>query len=336
MLLLLAIDATALPGRNQEEAIGGSMKLLYKAVVGAFAVMLTVVGPAVAKERLVFVGHWPVSDPYFNVVRNSAELAAKELGVSIEFRNPPNGDLAQMAELIDQAAASKPDGIIATVPDVSIVGEPLSNAIAAGIPVVIVNSGSPAIAKQLGALLYIGQAEFKAGEALGEKAKAAGVKSFVCVNHFYQQPVSHDRCNGFAAGLGIPIGDQDIDSGIDPTDIVSRTAAFLKTHPNTQAILTLGPTSADPMIKYVVDQGLTSKYFFATFDLSSDIMKGLQDGTVKVAVDQQPFLQGYDAVEDLVLFDRYGVVQANNVESGPGLITKDNIQQVLGLAGKYR
>ncbi len=93
-----------------------------------------------------------------------------------------------MGRLIDQAIASKPAGIISTVPDEAIVGEPLSNAVATGIPVVIVNSGSAEIAAKIGALRYIGQAEYEAGKAAGGKAKAAVVKSFVCVSHFYPAP----------------------------------------------------------------------------------------------------------------------------------------------------
>jgi ABC-type sugar transport system substrate-binding protein len=71
---------------------------------------------AQAAERLVFVGHWPESDSFFNVIRNSAQLAATQMGVTVEFRNPPGGDLSQMARLIDQATASKPSAIISTVP----------------------------------------------------------------------------------------------------------------------------------------------------------------------------------------------------------------------------
>lgn len=311
------------------------MGRLSNAVIGALALLLPAAS-ASAAERFVFVGHWPESDSFFNVIRNSAQLAANELGVTIEFRNPPGGDLSQMGQLIDQAAASKPDGIISTVSDESIVDEPLTNAVGAGIPVVVVNSGSPEIAKKIGALRYIGQAEYDAGKAAGEKAKAAGVKSFVCVNHFFQHPVSHERCKGFADALGVPLGSQEIDSGTDPTDIVSRTEAYLKVHPNTQAVLTLGPTGADPLLKDLRDHGTTGKYFFATFDLSQDIVSGIKDGAIKVAVDQQPFLQGYDAVQILVLYHRFGVLQANNISSGPGLVTKDNIDQVAALAGKYR
>jgi simple sugar transport system substrate-binding protein len=255
---------------------------LRNAVAGALALLVSATPLCAAEqpggERLVFVGHWSESDPFFNVIRNSAQLAADQLGTKIEFRNPPGGDLSQMGQLIQQAAASKPDGIVATVPDESIVGEPLANAVAAGIPVVIVNSGNSEIAKKIGALRYIGQAEYDAGKAAGEKAKAAGVKSFVCVNHFFQHPASHQRCNGFADGLGVPLGSQEIDSGTDPTDLVSRTEAYLNAHPDTQAVLTLGPTGADPLLKEFRSKGAGGKYFFATFDLSQDIVSGLKDG----------------------------------------------------------
>jgi simple sugar transport system substrate-binding protein len=83
------------------------MRRLGFVFAGALTAILSLASPALAKERIVFIGHWPVSDPYFNVVRNAAELAAHQLDVTVEFRNPPNGDLAQMADLINQAAASK-------------------------------------------------------------------------------------------------------------------------------------------------------------------------------------------------------------------------------------
>jgi simple sugar transport system substrate-binding protein len=311
------------------------MRKLLAAALGICGLLLWQTA-AYAAERIVFVGHWPESDSFFNVMRNSAQLAAKQMGVTIEFRNPAGGDLSEMGRLIDQAVASKPAAIISTVPDENIVDTPLTNAVAAGIAVVIVNSGSPEIARKIGALRYIGQAEYDAGKAAGEKAKGANVKSFVCVNHFFQHPVSHQRCQGFADGLGIKLGTQEIDSGTDPNDVVTRTAAYLKAHPDTQAILTLGPTSADPMIKWIKDQGAAGKYFFATFDLSQDIVGAMKDGMLKVAVDQQPFIQGYGAVETLTNYVRYWVLQANDILSGPDLVTKDNLAQVVSQAGKYR
>jgi simple sugar transport system substrate-binding protein len=138
---------------------------LIAALVGTCSLMVSATGLHAA-ERIVFVGHWSESDSFFNVIRNSAQLAADQLGVTLEFRNPSGGDLSEMGRLVDQAIASKPDGLISTVPDETIVGTALSNAVASGIPVVIVNSGSPEIAKKLGALRYIGHRGSRRGVRL--------------------------------------------------------------------------------------------------------------------------------------------------------------------------
>ena len=112
--------------------------------------------------------------------------------------------------------------------------------------------------------------------------------------------------------------------------------AYLTAHPDTNGILTLGPNSAEPTIKLLRDTGETSKYNFITFDLSADISQGIKDGIVESAIDQQPYLQGYLPVIFLTEYKRYGVLPANNVNTGPGFVTKDNIEMVEKLAGEYR
>ncbi|MGH7084686.1 MAG: substrate-binding domain-containing protein, partial [Acetobacteraceae bacterium] len=106
--------------------------------VGLAALALGLVSqPAAAagkKLRFVFVSHAPNSDPWWNVVKNGIKIAAKETDVEVEYRNPPNGDIATMARLIEQAAASNPDGIISTIADYDVLGKPLKDAVRRGIP----------------------------------------------------------------------------------------------------------------------------------------------------------------------------------------------------------
>ena len=160
--------------------------------------------------------------------------------------------------------------------------------------------------------------------------------NFLCVNHFITNPVSVDRCKGFAEGLGVPLGSQMINSGIDPVGVENKVTAYLRANPKTEAILTLGPNSAEPTIRALKNLHLAGKIYFGTFDLSPEIVDGIKDGTINFAIDQQPFLQGYLPVLFLTLYDRYGVIPANNVRSGPGFVTKDNVDVVSKLAGLYR
>ncbi|MDV3253247.1 sugar ABC transporter substrate-binding protein [Devosia sp. BK] len=293
--------------------------------------------PAYAEgERFVLVSHAPDSDSWWNTIKNAIALAGEQMGVTVEYRNPPTGDLADMARIIEQAAASNPDGIISTIADFDVLSGPLSDAVARGIPVITINSGTEEQSKEIGALLHVGQPEYDAGFGAGEKAKAAGVTSFVCVNHYITNPASVERCQGFADALGVELGNQMIDAGQDPAEIQSKVAAYLQTNPDTNGILTLGPTSAHPTIAALNDNGKAGTIFFGTFDLSSEIAAGIKDGTINFAIDQQPFLQGYLPVVILTNLARYGVVPGNSINSGPGFITKDNIALVEQYAGQYR
>lgn len=305
-------------------------------VLGIAAPARSAEDPTARHLSFVFVSHGPDADTWWNTIKTALKVASQELNVSVSYRNPPNGDLATMARIIDQAAASHPDGIITTIADFDVLKAPIQHAIQLGIPVITVNSGTEEQSHELGALMHIGQPEYIAGLEAGKRAKAAGIHNFLCVNHFITNPVSVDRCKGFAEGLGVALGNQMIDSGIDPVGVENKVSAYLRANPKTEAILALGPNSAEPTIRALKQMHLAGKIYFGTFDLSPDIVSAIRDGTINFAIDQQPFLQGYLPVLFLTLYDRYGVIPANNVRSGPGFVTKANVDLVARLAGLYR
>jgi len=288
------------------------------------------------KLTYILVSHAPDSDSWWNTVKNGIALAGEQMDVNVEYRNPPTGDLADMARIIEQAAASQPDGIITTLADYEVLSGPIKAAVDQGIDVIIMNSGTPAQAAEVGALMYVGQPEYDAGLAAGQRAKRDGVGSFLCVNHYISSPSSTERCQGFADGLGIELGNQMIDSGQDPAEIKNRVMAYLTANPDTAAVLTLGPTSADPTILAVKEMGIAGTIYFGTFDLGTEIVAGIKDGTIKWGIDQQPFLQAYLPVVVLTNWDRYGVLPGNNINSGPGFVTADALTKVEEFAGEFR
>lgn len=319
------------------------MKDLFKKSIMGIVVVVLVAGISgvldtaqAADVRLVAVSHGPDADSFWTTVHNSLNLAAKEMNVDLEYRNPPTGDLADMARLIEQAVASNPDGLIVTIADFDVLKGPIGNAVKKGIPVISMNIGTPDQVEELGVRLHVGQSEYDAGFKSGKRAKGDGVTKFLCVNHFIFSPASVDRCQGFADGLEVELGDQMIDSGQDPSEVKNRVKAYLRTHPDTDGVLTLGPTSAHPTIAAVEELDLAGKIYFATFDVSVEITEAIKNGTISFAIDQQPFLQGYLSVVFLANYARYGVMPANSVSSGPGFITKENIGLVEEFAGEYR
>ncbi|MEP4195298.1 MAG: sugar ABC transporter substrate-binding protein [Aliishimia sp.] len=284
----------------------------------------------------ILVSHAPDSDSWWNTIKNGIALAGEQMDVTVEYRNPPTGDLADMARIIEQAAASQPDGIITTLADFDVLAGPIRAAVDQGIDVIIMNSGTPEQTREVGALMFVGQPEYDAGLAAGIRAKGDGVGSFVCVNHVISNTVVAERCRGFADGLGVELGSSMIDSGQDPSEIKNRVTAYLTANPETDAILTLGPVSADPTIAAVNEMGIAGDIYFGTFDLGTEIVKGIKDGTIQWGIDQQPFLQAYLPVVVLANYDRYGVLPGNNINSGPGFVTAEGLEKVEAFAGEFR
>ena len=293
--------------------------------------------PAVAEgERFVLISHAPDSDSWWNTIKNAIKIAGEQMKVTVEYRNPPTGDLADMARIVQQAAASNPDGIIVTIADFDVLSGPVRNAVDKGIPVITINSGTPEQSEKLGALMHVGQPEYAAGFGAGKRAKAKGVKKFLCVNHYITNPASVERCKGYADALGVDLGSQMIDSGQDPSEIKNRVIAYLRSNSGTNGILTLGPTSAHPTLAALNEIGRAGEIHFGTFDLSGEIAKAIKAGTIAFAIDQQPYLQGYLPVVILTNLARYGVLPSGNINSGPGFVVKNNIALVEKYAGEFR
>ncbi len=311
-------------------------KLLTALAAGIIAAGAATTPVHAEGEKFVLISHAPDSDSWWNTIKNAIKVASEQMDVRVDYRNPPTGDLADMARIVEQATAANPDGIIVTIADFDVLKGPITAAVDKGIPVITINSGTQKQSEELGALLHVGQPEYDAGFGAGKRAKAAGAKSFLCVNHYITNPASVERCQGFADALGVKLGNQMIDSGQDPAEIENKVSAYLSAHPDTDAILTLGPTSAHPTLAALKKAGLSGQILFGTFDLSEEIAKAIKNGTIAFAIDQQPFLQGYLPVVILTNYVRYGVAPANHINSGPGFITKDNIALVEKYAGKYR
>jgi len=307
--------------------------LLFAGVVAAGVMLAPTVAQA-AGERFVLISHADDADSWWNTIKNAIKEAGAAVDAKVEYRNPPTGDLADMARIVEQAVASNPDGIIVTIADFDVLRGPIGKAVKKGIPVITINSGTPEQSEKLGALMHVGQPEYDAGFGAGKMAKKAGVKSYVCVNHYIENPASVERCQGFADAIGTELSM--IDVGKDPLDIEKKVQAYLRKNANTEAVLTLGPTSAHPTIRALNKNRQAGEIYFGTFDLSADIAKAIKSDVIKFAIDQQPYLQGYMPVTVLSLYSRYGIVPSNNINSGPGFITKDNIEQVEKLAGEVR
>jgi simple sugar transport system substrate-binding protein len=285
--------------------------------------------------RIVVVTHGQASDPFWSVVANGVNQARDDLGITVEYNAPETFDMPAMAQLIDTAVASEPDGLVVSIPDAAALGAAIEAAVGAGIPVVSINSGSD-VYQDLGILTHVGQTEFEAGVGAGERMAEAGVTNTICVNQEVGNVALDLRCEGFAEGLGdIPSEVVAVDLA-DPAGAQAGIEAALSADESVDGILTLGPTGADPALAALEASGRAGDIQIATFDLSENVLNALNDGEMLFAIDQQQYLQGYLGVLIVTQFAQYGLLPGggNPILTGPGFVTPDNAAQVIELSAQ--
>jgi simple sugar transport system substrate-binding protein len=295
-----------------------------------------------ADIKIEVVTHGQAIDGFWGVVRNGVKAAASDMGVTVNYSAPDTeSDMVKMSQLIEAAIAKKPNGIVVSIPNPDALGQAIKDAVAAGIPVISMNSGSD-VFKSLGVLAHVGQTEYEAGLGAGTRFKDAGVKNAVCFNQEVGNQALTLRCNGFFDGL---YGAGGADKGkvltgqiSDPAAMQATMAAALSADPTIDGVMTLGPTVAVPALQAVEAAGKTGAIHVATFDLSADILTAIKDGKMDFAIDQQQFIQGYLPIVMLVMYAETGNLMSGNgaglVMTGPGFVTKDNAASVIALAAK--
>lgn len=286
----------------------------------------------VAREdiNIQFITH-ATPDPFWSVVQSGVDKAAEDMGVDVNYRQLDSYDITQLQRNMESAVAANPDGMAVSIPDPQALNDTIRQATEQGIPVIVLNAGENDW-RDVGALTYVGQTEFDAGVAAGERMAEAGVQSALCINHEQGNVTLDQRCNGFTEGLGGDVRQVAVD-GTDPTAARSGIQSALRQNQDIDGMLTLNPGVADQGLRVLNESGRSDQISFATFDLSPSVLEAVRDGNMLFATDQQQYLQGYLPVVLLTNYIQYGVRPVNTaIPTGPAFITEDNAEKVISLA----
>jgi simple sugar transport system substrate-binding protein len=290
-------------------------------------------GGAVAQRdfRFEVVTHGQSSDPFWSVAANGVNDAAADMGVEVNYNAPGTFDMVEMADLIDAAVASEPDGLVVSLPDADALGPSVQAAVDAGIPVITMNSGSEDFA-DLGALAHVGQTEFEAGLLAGERFADEGVQNPICVNQEVGNSALDDRCDGFFEGVGVEGEVVPVDL-TDPTGTTETMTGVIQADESIDGILTLGPTGATPTLAALQEAGRLGDIAFATFDLSPEVLEAIDAGDMLFAIDQAQYLQGYLPIVFLTKYLETGAIPLGSVNrvvlTGPQIVTAETAADVI-------
>jgi simple sugar transport system substrate-binding protein len=273
---------------------------------------------------IAMITHEQAGDTFWDKIRAGAEASAKQHGITLKYSNNEQGP--EQATLVQNAIDSKVDGIAITLSSADAVVPVSKKAAEAGIPVVAFNQGLDDY-QDAGAKMYFGSDELLAGQTIGQKITQEGGGKTLCVIQAQGSVALETRCQGVKEGFGNTENLQV--NGADLPSVQQTIGAKLAEDPSITHVVTLGAPIALAAIQAQGDTGQTKKTI--TFDLNQDAAKAIQDGKIEFSIDQQPYVQGYMAVDSLWLNLTNGndLGGGKPVLTGPSLVDKTNIEQIL-------
>jgi simple sugar transport system substrate-binding protein len=277
--------------------------------------------------RIAMITHEAPGDTFWDRIRKGAEAAAAKDNIELNYSNDPQAP--KQATLVQQAIDQDVDAIASTLSNPGALGPVLKKASDAGIPVVLFNAGlSDTVLEDTGALMYFGQDETIAGEAVGARLSEEGAKNAICVVQEQGQVQLEARCDGVVTGLSGGSVEKLYVNGRNMPSVLTDIQAKLAQDKSVDRVVTLGADFALAANQAVNESGSTAEV--VTFDLNEDLVAAIEAGDVKWAVDQQPYVQGYEAIDALWLYLTNGNVVGGGqaVLTGPAFVDETNVDVI--------
>lgn len=275
------------------------------------------------RATIAMITHEVPGDSFWDLVRKGAETAAKKDNIELRYSNDP--EAPNQANLVQTAIDSGVKGIAITLAKPDAMKAAVENANSKGIPVVAFNSGLDAW-QAMGVKEYFGQDEYIAGQEAGKRLAADGAKKAICVIQEQGHVGLESRCAGVKNSF--PTTEVLNVNGKDMPSVEATITAKLQQDKGIDHVLTLGAPFALTDVSSVKNAGSQAKV--VTFDTNAALVDAIKNGDVQWAVDQQPFLQGYLAVDSLWLYLNNGNVLGGGQPTltGPSFIDTSNIDAV--------
>jgi ribose transport system substrate-binding protein len=277
-----------------------------------------------SKGEIVFIPKSTSATFYLFLVKG-AQDKAKELGYTIDYQGPATeADIAAQVDLLRNIIKKKPAGILLAALDSKALIPPIEEAMKAGIPVVMVDSGVDSDAPVASILTD----QVKGGQMAGEQmAKLLGGKGLVADHGIQAGSVSAGRSQGFqeAAKKGGLTTLETQWTNADSAKSMNISSDELTAHPDLAGIFNACAASVGDA-QAVKAKGQAGKVKIVAFDPSPEVLPLFDDGTISAIIAQDPYQMGYQGVAALDAFKNGKPIANKNVQLAPVLITPENVK----------
>jgi ribose transport system substrate-binding protein len=285
--------------------------------------------------------------PYWKTAGNGfANAAVLYKGVRSDFVGPQTYDPKAERDALDEAVQKKATGILISVADPAVLKDSINKAVAAGIPVITVDSDAPSSKR----LFFIGTNNYQAGFTGGQRlVKELKGKGNVVVFTMPDQQNLQDRLRGYKDALAknpeIKIT-RVVDIQGDPRIAFDTTTQIVgKERDKVDGFVCLEAQSGKEVASVLNSYHVSGKAVIA-MDADQETLDWIEKGVIAATISQKPYTMafvGMQMLDDLYhhkpssldkdwSIDNYAPIPSF-VDTGSDLIDKSNVESFVQ-AGK--
>jgi ribose transport system substrate-binding protein len=304
---------------------GGTMKLRIASLALVLAVVLGAGGAFAQEKTIVFIPKSTSATFYLFLVKG-AQDKAKQLGYKIQYLGPATeADVAAQVDFVRTIVKRRPAGILLAALDSKALIPPVEEAMKAGVPVAMVDSGIDSDAPVASILTDQVKGGMMAGE---EMARLLGGKGLVADHGIQAGSVSAGRSKGFQEAIAKNPGMKALPTkwtDADTAKSMNISTDELTGHPDLKGIFNACAASVGDA-QAVTSKGLKGKVAIVAFDPSPEVLPLFDDGTIAALIAQDPYQMGFQGVAAIDAFIKKQPIKNKNVLLPPVLITPQNVK----------
>jgi simple sugar transport system substrate-binding protein len=284
-------------------------------------------------HKFVMVNH-VTTNSFFTATIYGCQDACSLTGSSFQWTGSTDSIVNQMVSAFNSAIAANADGIGCCLIDNTAFNSPTDTALSKGIPVIAYNADVAEGSKN-NRMAYIGQNNLTAGAAVGEVILKSGVKSGDLVAGIIATPGTGNiqpRIDGAKPVLekaGVKFEEVGT-SATEGAPEYNKISAYYAGHQDVKFMMAVDSGDSNAVAQFIQKQGLQGKVGASVWDVGTPVVNAIHAGYVTATIDQQAYLQGFDTIMQLFLWNvSGGLMKPTNTDTGLGIVTKDNVTPYL-------
>jgi simple sugar transport system substrate-binding protein len=284
-------------------------------------------------HHFVMVNH-VTTNSFFTATIYGCQDACALTGSSFQWTGSNNSIVGQMVSAFNSAIAAKASGIGCCLIDNTAFNTPVDTALGQGIPVIAYNADVSPGSKNA-RMAYIGQNNLTAGAAVGQAILKAGVKSGDKVAGIIATPGTGniqpriDGAKPILTGAGINF----VEVGTSATEgspEYNKISSWYAGNKDVRWMMAVDSGDSNAVAQFIKAEGLSGKVGASVWDVGLPVAQAINAGYVTATIDQQAYLQGFDTIMQLFLWNvSGGLMKPTDTDTGIGIVTKANVAPYL-------